>query len=41
VYELEKHAPGWAMPVTSDGKYMLFPQVDEQSGNLIMIENWH
>jgi len=43
VYELEKHAPGWigAMPVTSGGKYMLFPQVDEQSSNLMMIENWH
>jgi len=43
VYELERPAPEWigGMPVTSDGKYMLFPQVDEQSSNLMMIENWH
>ena len=42
VYELEKPASGWigAMPVSSDGKWMLFPQVDEQSSNLMMIENW-
>ena len=43
VYDLEKPAPEWigGMPVTSGGKYMLFPQVDEQSSNLMMIENWH
>jgi hypothetical protein len=29
------------MPVSPDGRWMLFPQVDEQSSNLMMIENWH
>ena len=43
VYELEKPAPGWigGMPVSSDGRWLFFPQVDEQSSNLMMIENWH
>jgi hypothetical protein len=42
VYELEKPAGGWigAMPVSSNGRWMLFPQMDEQSSNLMMIENW-
>ena len=42
VYELEKPAPGWigAMAVSSDGRWMLFPQMDEQSSNLMLIENW-
>jgi len=43
VYELEKPPPGWigGMPVSRDGKYLLFPQVDENSSNLMMIEDWH
>jgi hypothetical protein len=43
VYELEKPTGEWigGMPVSSDGKWMLFPQMDEQSSNLMMIENWH
>ena len=42
VYELEKPAPGWigGMPVSSDGRWLFFPQIDEQSSNLMMIENW-
>jgi len=28
------------MPVSNDGKWMLFPHVDEKSSNLMMIENW-
>ena len=42
VYELEKPAPGYigAMPVSSDGRWLLYPQIDEQSSNLMMIENW-
>jgi len=35
--------PGWigGMPVSSDGRWLFFPQLDEQSSNLMMIENWH
>ena len=42
IYELEKPPPLWigGMPVSSDGKWLLFPQVDQQSSNLMMIENW-
>ena len=41
VYELKNSATDYigAMPVSSDGKWMLLPQMDEQS-NLMMIENW-
>jgi len=28
------------LPVSSNGKWLLFSQVDEQSGDLMMIENW-
>jgi Tol biopolymer transport system component/DNA-binding winged helix-turn-helix (wHTH) protein len=28
------------LPVSSDGKWLLFSQVDEQSSDLMMIENW-
>jgi Tol biopolymer transport system component/DNA-binding winged helix-turn-helix (wHTH) protein len=43
VYDLEEPLPLWigGMPVSSDGKWLLFPQVDQQSGNLMVIENWH
>jgi Tol biopolymer transport system component/DNA-binding winged helix-turn-helix (wHTH) protein len=43
VYELEKPAPFWigGMPVSSDGRWLFFPQIDEESSNLMMIENWH
>ena len=42
VYELEKPVPVWigGMPVSSDGRWLFFPQLDEQSSNLMMIENW-
>jgi WD40-like Beta Propeller Repeat len=42
VYELEKPAPLWigGMPVSSDGRWLFFPQIDEQSSNLMLIENW-
>jgi hypothetical protein len=41
-YVFEKPLPGWvgAIPVSPDGKYLLFPQLDEQSSDLMMIENW-
>jgi Tol biopolymer transport system component len=44
IYVMEKNPP-WAyvggLPVSSDGKWLLFPQVDEQSSDLMLIENWH
>jgi Tol biopolymer transport system component len=43
VFALEKSPPQeWmgGLPVSSDGKWMLFSQLDEQSSDLMMIENW-
>jgi len=42
VYELKNSATDYigAMPVSSDGRWLFFPQLDEQSSNLMMIENW-
>ena len=43
IYVMEKDPP-WdyigGLPVSSDGKWVLFPQVDEQSSDLMLIENW-
>lgn len=43
LYMLEKNVPQWVggMPVSSDGKWLLFPQLDERSGDLMLIENWN
>lgn len=43
VYALEKPFGlywGDGMPVSSDGKWLYFPQVDEQSSDIMMVENW-
>ena len=42
IYEMGK-SPPWigGMPVSSDGKWLLFPQMDQDSSNLMLIENWH
>jgi Tol biopolymer transport system component len=42
IFTLEKTTPVWigGMPVSNDGKFMLFPQVDQSSSDLMLIENW-
>lgn len=42
VFTLEKSTPQWigGMPVSKDGKFMLYPQVDSASSDLLMIGNW-
>jgi Tol biopolymer transport system component len=43
IYVMEKSPPwGWVggLPVSSDGKWLLVPQVDEESSDLMMIEHW-
>jgi Tol biopolymer transport system component/DNA-binding winged helix-turn-helix (wHTH) protein len=42
VYTMEKPTPVWigGIPVSKDGKFMLFPQVDQSSTDLMLIENW-
>jgi Tol biopolymer transport system component/DNA-binding winged helix-turn-helix (wHTH) protein len=42
IFTLEKPTPQWigGMPVSKDGKFMLYPQVDSASSDLMMIGNW-
>jgi len=42
IFTLAKPTPGWigGMPVSRDGKFMLYPQVDSASSDLMMIGNW-
>jgi hypothetical protein len=42
VFVPEKPVWVWigGLPVSSDGKWLLFPQVDEWTSDIMMIENW-
>jgi Tol biopolymer transport system component/DNA-binding winged helix-turn-helix (wHTH) protein len=42
IFTLEKPTPQWigGMPVSRDGKFMLYPQVDSASSDLMMIGNF-
>ena len=42
IFTLEKPAPDWigGIAVSKDGKWLLFPQVDQSSSDLMLIENW-
>ncbi len=42
IFTLEKPTPDWigGMPVSRDGKFMLYPQVDSAFSDLMMIGNW-
>jgi hypothetical protein len=41
IFALEKPSPGriGGMPVSKDGNWLLFPQKDERSSELLLIEN--
>jgi hypothetical protein len=43
LHELDKGCPDYigGIPVSSDGKWLLFPQQDEVSSDLMMVENWN
>jgi len=42
VFTLDKSLPGWSggISISSDGKWLLYPQLDTLSSDLMMIENW-
>ena len=42
LYETEKSTPDWigGLPVSPDGSYLLYTQVDERSSKLMLIQNW-
>jgi hypothetical protein len=40
IYEIGPGPQSRWLPVSSDGKWLLFSQLDEQSSDLMMIENW-
>jgi len=42
VFTLGKSLPGWSggVSISSDGKWLLYPQLDGRSSDLMVIENW-
>ena len=42
IFTLDKSTPQWigGMPVSRDGRFMLYPQVDSATSDLMMIGNW-
>jgi Tol biopolymer transport system component len=42
ILALEKPPPEWmgGVPVSPDGRWLLFTQLDELSSDLMMVENW-
>jgi hypothetical protein len=42
IFTLDKFQPGWSggVSVSKDGKWLLYPQLDGLSSDLMMIENW-
>jgi Tol biopolymer transport system component/DNA-binding winged helix-turn-helix (wHTH) protein len=42
VFVLDKFPPEWmgGMHVSQDGRWLLFPQLDESSSDLMLVENW-
>jgi hypothetical protein len=42
IHVLDGPPPGWmgGIPVSPDGRWLLFAQIDELSSDLMMVENW-
>ena len=42
IFKLPRPTPTWigGMPVSPDGSYLLYPQVDARSSDLMLIKNW-
>ena len=39
---MEKPAPVWmgGLPISNDGRWLLFSQLDEWSSDFMLVENW-